>query len=264
MERDSFIFYRSFFEAIDEVNEREQLTVYRAIAIYALNREEPELDGIAKVLWRLIKPQLDANWKRYDDGCKGAKHGAKGGNPLFEKGKPNPYYKKDNPTDNPIDNPEHNPTDNPTITPEITPNVNDNENVNDNVNDIKKKDNIKKKNVSSISANNLPDYVTEDMRDVVTEWLDYKKERKEAYKPIGFSKFYKKLIQLSGGNPDKARRITENSMSNNYQGIFELKQDNNYGNSNSRPNNRPTPNDNIADAQEAALNRMRAVISSAD
>lgn len=69
--RDSFIFYRSFQEAINEASESEQLSIYRAISGYALNREEPELSGVAKLAWLLIKPQLDANWKRFENGCLG-------------------------------------------------------------------------------------------------------------------------------------------------------------------------------------------------
>ena len=121
MERDSFIFYRSFFEAIDEVDEKQQLIVYRAIAVYALNREEPQLRGIAKVLWRLIKPQLDANWKRFESGCKGAEHGIKGGAPIGNQ--------------NARKTPPKQPLNNPTPLNKTTPNVNENENDNDNVND---------------------------------------------------------------------------------------------------------------------------------
>lgn len=69
--RDSFIFYRSFQDAINEASEHEQLLIYRAIANYALNREEPQLQGVAKLAWLLIRPQLDANWKRFENGRKG-------------------------------------------------------------------------------------------------------------------------------------------------------------------------------------------------
>lgn len=69
---------------------------------------------------------------------------------------------------------------------------------------------------------------------VVLKWLTYKKERKQTYKQMGFNSFYNKLIKLSGGDPNIADMIVEQSMANNYQGIFELKGGNN-GNSTSRP-----------------------------
>lgn len=68
MARDSFIFYRSFYEAIKEVSEEQQLQVYRAISIYALEQEEIELEGVAKAIFSLVKPQLDANYKKYENG----------------------------------------------------------------------------------------------------------------------------------------------------------------------------------------------------
>lgn len=78
MARDSFIFYRSFYEAIDELPEENQLQVYKAISAYALNQEELELKGTAKAIFSLIKPQLDANYQKYINGKqKGNKKEAK-------------------------------------------------------------------------------------------------------------------------------------------------------------------------------------------
>lgn len=68
MARDSFIFYRSFYESIKEIPEDAQLQVYKAISIYALEQEEIELTGIPKAIFSLVKPQLDANYKRYENG----------------------------------------------------------------------------------------------------------------------------------------------------------------------------------------------------
>jgi hypothetical protein len=73
MKRDSFIFYRSFSEAIDNLPDNEQLKIYRAIKEFALNEHEPELTGLAKGFWTLIKPQIAANNKRYEDGRKGGR-----------------------------------------------------------------------------------------------------------------------------------------------------------------------------------------------
>lgn len=68
------------------------------------------------------------------------------------------------------------------------------------------------------------------MLDVVETWLAYKKEKGKMYKPIGFKNFYKKLCELSGNNPQVAMTIIEQSMANNYDGIFPLRNNNNnYG-----------------------------------
>jgi hypothetical protein len=73
MEKDRFIFYRSFAEAIDDLPDDEQLKIYKAIKEYALNEREVELTGIAKSFWKLIKPQITANNRRYQNGTRGGK-----------------------------------------------------------------------------------------------------------------------------------------------------------------------------------------------
>jgi len=69
-ERDSFIFYRSFYEAISELPPKNQLEIYKAIAEYSLNFEMPTLTGISKTIFILIKPQIEANQKRFLNGIK--------------------------------------------------------------------------------------------------------------------------------------------------------------------------------------------------
>lgn len=61
------------------------------------------------------------------------------------------------------------------------------------------------------------------MNEVIELWMAYKKERRESYKPIGQRGFVKKLKNLSGDNAETARRIIEQSIANNWAGIFPLK-----------------------------------------
>jgi len=51
--RESFIFYDSFLEAIDELDAETKLKVYEAISHYALRGEEQNLTGIAKAIFSL-------------------------------------------------------------------------------------------------------------------------------------------------------------------------------------------------------------------
>ena len=73
--------------------------------------------------------------------------------------------------------------------------------------------------------------VAPNMVEPVETWLAYKKEKNQTYKPTGFKTFYKKLCELSGNNPQVAMAIIEQSMQNNYAGIFPLRNNNNnnYG-----------------------------------
>ena len=106
--RDSFIFYRSFFEATKSLTTEQAADLYYAICSYALDRKELELEPVQKALFSLIKPQLDANHKRYLNGLKGANSGKKGGRPKTLK----------------------KPQRNPKKTPNVNVNVNDNVNEN--------------------------------------------------------------------------------------------------------------------------------------
>jgi len=70
--RESFLFYASFWEAIKEVPREIQGDVLTAIIEYGLYGETTEnLKPIAKAMFTLIKPQIDANYKRYKNGKKG-------------------------------------------------------------------------------------------------------------------------------------------------------------------------------------------------
>lgn len=69
--RDSMIFYRSFYESLKGLSPIICAEVYDAIFSYGLDFIEPEFkEPIAKAMFTLIKPQLDANIKRYENGNK--------------------------------------------------------------------------------------------------------------------------------------------------------------------------------------------------
>ena len=110
MERESFVFYKSFFEALSCLDKDAKADCFDAIAQYALYGEETDISGAAKAVFVSVKPQIDANNRRYANGCKGGKPKA---NQNVTKTEPNP---------------------NQSVT-KTEPNVNDNDNDNDNVNE---------------------------------------------------------------------------------------------------------------------------------
>ena len=138
--RDSFIFYGSFYEAISCLDDATRLQCYDAVASYAITGIDPELNGVAKAIFALIKPQIDANNKRYNNGCKGAEYGKKGGrpvtknpigdndeNPIGDTSK-NPIGDND---ENPIGDTSKNPIGDNDENPKETPNEKENENENE-------------------------------------------------------------------------------------------------------------------------------------
>ena len=71
--RDSVLFYRSFYDALKNIPPDERLKVYDAIMEYGMYGRDPDLDGVALAIFLLAKPQIDANNKRYENGCKAKK-----------------------------------------------------------------------------------------------------------------------------------------------------------------------------------------------
>lgn len=70
-----------------ELSESDQLTLYRAIVGYGLDGQEAPFDSsYLRMAWKLIKPQLDANWRRYENGCKGGAPVGNRNNPSGRRG----------------------------------------------------------------------------------------------------------------------------------------------------------------------------------
>lgn len=150
MNRDNFIVYRSFYEAIRSLNKNQQLEMFIALFEFGLNGNEVELTSpMLKAMFSLIKPQLQANNKRYENGKKG---GAPMGNSNAKKQPKTDTESNNETTSNnqqqpsvEIENNQKQPKNN-----QKQPNVNDNVNVNDN--DIKKSEiSLSKKNFDTAS-----------------------------------------------------------------------------------------------------------------
>lgn len=71
--RDKVIVYRSFFEAVKNLDKKIAGEIFVAICQYGLDGTEPDgLGNTARGMFTLIRPQIDANIKRYDNGKKTA------------------------------------------------------------------------------------------------------------------------------------------------------------------------------------------------
>lgn len=120
MKRESFVFYESYLEAILKLPKDVQVDFMLMIAEYALRGEVNETDNpYLSAMFSLIKPQVDANNVRYENGKKG---GAPIGNSNAKKQPKSTQNNQKQP----------NSTKNNQIQPNV--NVNDNDNDNDNEN----------------------------------------------------------------------------------------------------------------------------------
>jgi hypothetical protein len=81
--KDGFIFYKSFYDSINALDESMQLEVYKALAEYGLTGEmRDDLSPITKALLTAMIPTIDNANKRY---VASVENGKKGGRPKKDK-----------------------------------------------------------------------------------------------------------------------------------------------------------------------------------
>lgn len=86
------------------------------------------------------------------------------------------------------------------------------------------KEKEEKEKIIKKKKNDLP-FVPDEYLEAFEEWLNYKRARRETYQTeVGLKKCFTHLLNLCGNNPDIARRIIDQSIANNWAGLFELKQ----------------------------------------
>ena len=191
--RDSYIFYRSFYEAIKELPNENQLEIYNAIAEYSLNFKEVELSGLSKTIFTLIKPQLEANNKKYLNGSKPK-----------QKQKISKTEAK-----------------NKQKISKTEGNVNVNEECimkNENVLNVNNNEECKSKNNII-----LPDYLD---LDIWKEYLDMRKKLKAPNTETALNRILKKLEVFEKQKMGNGTLAIENSIENGWKGVFEPKQQN--------------------------------------
>lgn len=73
MDRDSFLFYKSYYDAAQKIPVKQRLKFYETIINYGLTGTEPEDTGDALIDMALnfIRPLIKANIQNYLNGCKG-------------------------------------------------------------------------------------------------------------------------------------------------------------------------------------------------
>lgn len=88
------------------------------------------------------------------------------------------------------------------------------------------------KSFREIVAPGLPDwFACEELAQKWLEWLEFRKAAKfKSYSPIGQRKAMSNLFNISNGDPSAAIAIIEQSMAQNYQGLFAIKTKNTNGN----------------------------------
>lgn len=205
--RDSIIFYRSFFEAIEELDECDRLRAIESIIRYGLYDEEPE-SGVEKAIFLMAKPQIDANNKRY-------KNGKNGGRPKTEQ-KPNHNQTKTKakPNDNQTIT-KQKPNDNQTETkpkPNVNVNVNENVNVNNSNPPISPLKGWKQRRYSD----------NPELDKAIHDYIEHRKKSTGTFTDRAFELAMAKLDRLGKTDADKIAIINQ-SIENGWKGLFDIK-----------------------------------------
>lgn len=242
----SFIFNIDWQEVLMDYPPEVRLEVYDAIIEYAASGTLSELKPLAKMAFSFIKKEIDYYNDKYNETLSKRSEAGK-------KGMLSRYGSKGDVTNVTSDNKTN--TSYQTVT-----NVTDNDNVNDNDKKETSSDEEAKKAALSLEAKEQElrdlesllrakeeelakreaalkakpakeppkmDFVGEAFHEVFQTWLDYKRERGESYKSEKSLKIcYNKLLSLSNNDPERAKLIIEQSIANNWQGLFELKNKN--------------------------------------
>lgn len=74
MERKGFVFYRSFFDAAQDLDPLQRLEFYDAVIQYGLDGVvDDSLSPVVKIMMKMAIPQIDINNEKYQSGTKGGR-----------------------------------------------------------------------------------------------------------------------------------------------------------------------------------------------
>lgn len=200
-----FIVRKSFILHIDSLGILDELTDEQAGQLFKLiydyhnpnKPKETQKTQVVNLAFYSFKSQFDRDLEKYNNICERNKINGKDGGRPRNKNPKKPDSKNDSKNDS----------------------------------DSKNKSG-RKKDKKEIDLTDLS--FKDGYREIVERWLKYKASRKEKYKSIdSVETFYKKLLEYSNGLPELATKIIEQSISNNWAGIFELKPKSNPNNNNS-------------------------------
>lgn len=187
----SVTIFRNWVELAEELpNDEERGKFYHAICQYSLYGQEPELSGMMKHFFSLIKPIIDKSNKRKIAQQKSLQMR------LQNKMQTNLQDNLQNDLQNDLQN-----TEEPQQPPKPTP--------------------AKKKHPIKSFSNLLPDHLL--CSDVDVKWKEWEDYRRKKGKPISEAAARKQMKMLQDLSREEAIAAIDNSIANDYQGLFPPK-----------------------------------------
>lgn len=209
--RKQFTFYASYYDAVKKLSKKDQLSLLMAICAYAIDGVDSNLSGGAASAFILIKPTLDASRRK-------AESGKRGGNSKQSESKPKANDKQTAKCDK-----------------QNEANFKQSVSEKEKEKEIEKENEIEeeKEKESSISPPPVPpsrgdpgkkedglSCLREPLRGKLQVWLDYKRERRESYKPTGLSALVSKVsVSAEKYGNQAVMDLIDQAMSCGYKGI---------------------------------------------
>ena len=187
-----FCAYHSYLETMEQLDDAERGRLFTACLIYSKTGEAPELCGNERFVFPSIRSQMERDRAYYESRAKvNRQNGQKGGRP-----KKQAVPGKTEKTQSVISKPKK-------------PNESENENENESENEK-----------GSVSPVPPLDVFSSELQSAFSDWLIYKAERREAYKPTGLRNLQSEVRSNAEKYGDQAvAAVIRTSMSCGYRGI---------------------------------------------
>ena len=232
MAREYFCCYHSYLEVMEQLNDTERGRLFTACLLYSKTGEAPELRGNERFVFPAFRSQIDRDNASYDETCK-----------KRAKSASIRWYAKDaNASKCILDDAKH---------------AKEKE---------KEKEKTKEKENPSPplppSGGNPPakepevdlSGLSQTMKAKLSQWLAYKKERRENYKPTGLQALVSQIRNSADKYGEAAVcALIDNSMSSGYRGIMFDRLGQQSG---SRSRKEPTANQGLSSLELEAIQRM--------
>lgn len=231
--RSQFTFYDSFYRALSRIRKKaDKADAYDAIVAYALLGEEPDLEKLsdaAAIAFEVIRPNLDASRRKAASGKQGGKSKKQtGSKPEANASNEEANHKQEKEQVKEQDKDKEQMLYTP-LPPEGGPAKQERQEVDLSV-------------------------LSQAMRAKLNQWLAYKKERRENYKPTGLQALVSQIRNSADKYGEAAVcALIDNSMSSGYRGIMFDRLGQQSG---SRSRKEPTANQGLSSLELEAIQRM--------
>lgn len=203
--KDSFIIFIESWELVSALSPQQRGTLLESLFRYAMDDELPQMDGITAVVFASMRQKIDYANKRYEEirekrsaaGVASGRARRTNVKSVEQNEQVLNVFNKTNLTD----------TDTDTVTVTVT-------------------DTDTAKEKREPPAPKCPLFEHEE---VVTAWREYTEMRKKIKKPITTDRTktmaINKLMELSGGKPEEAVKVLNQSVDHCWVGLFAIKED---------------------------------------